>query len=241
MNTEKPFEPKDAGHSPREKKASATENLQTRVSRSPLRRSIYSLSRWLSRIVGKAFFRLRWAGSENYPTSGGGLVCANHQSFFDPVLVGLTCDRQMNYLARKTLFRFAPFRWLISCYDAIPIDREGMGIAGLKETLRRLRRGELVVIFPEGTRTRDGKLQSLQSGFCAVARRGKQPLIPVAIDGAYDAWPRNRKMPRLSRISVVVGEPLPVEKLAEWDDEQLVHELSCALATCLARAKALRE
>jgi len=208
--------------------------------RSFFRRSVYSMSRMTSRLFGKLFFRLRWSGSENFPTTGGGLVCSNHQSFFDPVLIGLTCDRQMNYLARKTLFRFAPFRWLIGLYDAIPIDREGMGVGGLKETLRRLRRDEFVVIFPEGTRTRDGQLQSLQPGFCAVARRGRQPLVPVAIDGAYDAWPRGKRFPQFSRIAICVGEPISIEAMSQWDDEQLVREVSDAIVGCFAKAQEMR-
>lgn len=211
------------------------------MQRSFIRRSVYSLSRILARFVGRVFFRLRWSGSEHWPASGGALICANHQSFFDPVLVGLTCDRQMNYLARKSLFRFAPFRWLIQAYDAIPIDRDGMGLSGLKESLRRLRRGEMVLIFPEGTRTKDGQLQPLQPGFCAVARRARQPLVPIAIDGAYDAWPRERKMPRLSRIALRVGEPISAETIAKWNDEQLVANVSAAIAECLDVAREMRK
>ena len=116
-------------------------------------------------------FRIRCFGREHVPPSGGGLVMSNHQSNMDPVLVGLATNRRLNYLARETLFAFAPFRWLIKSLDAIAIDREGLGLAGLKETLRRLKRGELVLIFPEGTRTRDGEIAPLKSGFCAVARR----------------------------------------------------------------------
>lgn len=209
--------------------------------RSLFRRSFYSTSRVTFRVLGKMFFRLRWSGTENYPVTGGGLVCSNHQSFFDPILVGLTCERQMNYLARKTLFRFTPFRWLIDLFDAIPIDREGMGVGGLKETLRRLRQDELVVIFPEGTRTKDGQLQPLQPGFCAVARRGRQPIVPVAIDGAYDAWPRDRKFPGLSRLAICVGEPISVEKMADWDDERLIREVTDALAACFAEAQGMRK
>ena len=71
----------------------------------------------------------------------------------------------MNYLARESLFKFAPFRWLIRSLDAIPLDRDGIGIAGLKESLRRLKRGEMVLIFPEGRRTSDGKIASFRPGF----------------------------------------------------------------------------
>jgi 1-acyl-sn-glycerol-3-phosphate acyltransferase len=150
----------------------------------------YDLFRVLARLVGVWGYGLRAAGRENWPETGGGLVCANHQSHFDPPLVGLTCSRRMNYLARDTLFRVPGLKQLIHFLDAIPIDREGGGLAGLKETLRRLKAGELVLIFPEGTRTHDGEVAPLKPGFIAVARRSRVPLIPVGIDGAYQAWPR---------------------------------------------------
>ncbi|HOU36076.1 MAG TPA: lysophospholipid acyltransferase family protein, partial [Candidatus Omnitrophota bacterium] len=82
-------------------------------------------------------------------------MVSNHQSHLDPPLVGCGCRRQMNFLARNTLFRSPLFAKLISSVNAIPIDREGGGLAGLKETLRRLKRGEMVLVFPEGTRTPD--------------------------------------------------------------------------------------
>src|SRR2546422_6352321 len=118
----------------------------------------YDALRVLARIVGIWLYGLRVEGREHWPADGGGLVCANHQSMFDPPLVGLTCGRRMNYLARDTLFRVPVLSQLITFLDAIAIDREGVGLAGLKETLRRLKGGELVLIFPEGTRTRDGQV-----------------------------------------------------------------------------------
>src|SRR5205085_8789890 len=123
-------------------------------------------------------------------------------------------SRRMNYLARDTLFRVPVLSQLITFLDAIPIDREGGGLAGLKETLRRLKAGELVLIFPEGTRTRDGSVAPLKPGFISVARRSRVPLIPVGIDGAYQAWPRSAPLPRLGQIAVVVGEPISAEQVA---------------------------
>ena len=102
----------------------------------------------------------------------------------------------MNYLARETLFRFAPLGWLIHSLDAIPIDRDGLGLNGIKESLRRLKRGEMVLIFPEGTRTRDGEMAPFRPGFTVLAARSKAWILPVAIEGAFDAWPRSRKLPR---------------------------------------------
>ena len=118
--------------------------------RTPAQRLGYDAFRVLARAVGVWLYGLRVSGRENWPATGGALVCANHQSMFDPPLVGLTCSRRMNYLARDTLFRVPILAPLIKFLDAIPIDREGVGLSGLKETLRRLKAGELCSSFPKG-------------------------------------------------------------------------------------------
>lgn len=208
--------------------------------RSLTKRLGYGACQVLARLVGVSLFRARVVGRENVPRTGGGLVCANHQSYFDPVLIGLAVDRRLNYLARDTLFRNPAFKWLIEFMDAIPIDREGGGLAGLKETLRRLKQDELVLIFPEGTRTRDGEVQPLKPGFCAVARRSKQPLIPVGFDGAFQAWPRWSPVPQLSIVSVVIGEPIMPALVAQLTDEELVAELQRRIRNCFDHARQLR-
>ena len=211
------------------------------MQRSWVKRVGYAWLRAFCRLLGVVCFRLRAFGRENLPAEGGALFCANHQSFFDPVLVGLICNRRLNYLARSTLFRFAWFRWLIEFLDAIPIDREGVGLSGLKETLRRLKQGEIVLIFPEGTRSRDGEVSTLKPGFCAVARRARVPLVPFGIDGAYDAWPRNAKLPRRSRIHLCVGESISPDVAATMTDEDLVAEVERRIRACHAAARAGRQ
>lgn len=219
-------------------------NLEPRTSprnRTLAQRVGYDLIRVLARFVGVWLYGLRVEGREQWPAEGGALVCANHQSMFDPPLVGLTCPRRMNYLARDTLFRVPVFKQLIHFLDAIPIDREGGGLAGLKETLRRLKAGELVLIFPEGTRTHDGEVATLKPGFLAVARRSRVPLVPVGIDGAYQAWPRTSRLPRLGRIAIVVGRPLDAVEVAARSDEVLLAELRQRMISCHARARDLRQ
>jgi len=201
----------------------------------------YDAFRVFARWFGVWMYGLRVEGRENWPATGGGLICSNHQSMFDPPLVGLTCPRRMNYLAREGLFRVPSLAPLSHHLDAIPIDREGTGLAGLKETLRRLKAGELVLIFPEGTRTRDGEVAPLKPGFIAVARRSRVPLIPVGLDGAYQAWPRTAKFPRPGRVAVVIGKPLTTEQVAAMSDDDLLAELEQRILTSHAKARELRE
>lgn len=184
--------------------------------------------------------RIRAHGRENYPSTGGGLICSNHQSHYDPVVVGLTCDRRMNYVARKTLFDSLLVRGIISFLDAIPLERDGNGLGGIKETLKRLKRGELVLIFPEGTRTTDGDMHDLLPGFCVLARRGKVPIIPVGFDGAFEAWPRSRIIPGWAPISVHIGKPILPSEFAEWDDERLLNEIQVRMRECFEAARAGR-
>jgi 1-acyl-sn-glycerol-3-phosphate acyltransferase len=207
--------------------------------RSAAKRLWYGFLQVTCRLVTISACRIRVAGRANVPRTGGGLLLSNHQSHLDPVLMGLACDRRLNYLARETLFRFAPFRWLIQSLDAIPIDREGVGLSGLKETLRRLKQEELVLIFPEGTRSRDGEISPLRPGFCALARRGRAPLVPVGLDGAFVAFPRSALFPRPARIAVVFGEPLQPEDLATLSDEELVAEVERRIRSCHAAARRL--
>jgi 1-acyl-sn-glycerol-3-phosphate acyltransferase len=197
--------------------------------------------KFIARLTAVAVFRFRCRGRELVPRVGGGLMLSNHQSNLDPFAIGLASDRRLNYVARETLFRFAPVRWLANSLDAIPIDRDGIGLGGLKETLKRLKRGEMVLLFPEGTRTRDGEVQKIKPGFCVIARRARVPLVPVAMAGAFEAWPRQRKFPRPTVIHVEFGEPIPPEAVESMSDEQLVGEVERRIRACHAEARSHRE
>ena len=181
---------------------------------------------------GVLLYGVRYWGRENIPATGGVLVVSNHQSHFDPPLVGIGCPRHMNYVARDTLFRFAPFGRLIHSVGAFPIDREGMGLAGIKESLRRLKRGEMVVIFPEGTRTSDGAIAPFRLGFTTLAVRSGAAILPVAIEGAFGAWPRWRKFPGRGRIQVRYGEPILPAELAACDERELLAEVERRVREC---------
>jgi 1-acyl-sn-glycerol-3-phosphate acyltransferase len=155
---------------------------------------------------------------------------------FDPPLVGIGCWRRMNYLARDTLFRFAPFGWLIGSVGAIPIDREGSGLSGIKEALRRLKRGEMVLIFPEGTRTANGQIAPFRAGFTTLAVRSGAAILPVAIDGAFQVWPRRKKWPGLGRIRVHYGAAIRPDEIAGRDERELLAEVERRVRQCHAEA-----
>lgn len=171
-------------------------------------------------------FSFRSEGGHHLDFDGGAIVLSTHQSMMDPVLVGLVANRRLSYLARKTLFKNPLFSFLIRLLDAIEIDRERGGLSGLREMLKRLKQGEKVLMFPEGTRTTDGKVAPLKPGFIPIARRAAVPIVPVAIVGAYDCLPRGAKLPTRRPIAVIVGEPLLSADYLELTDSQLIELLA---------------
>jgi 1-acyl-sn-glycerol-3-phosphate acyltransferase len=152
--------------------------------------------------------------------SGPLLVVSNHQSHLDPVLIGVACPRQVGALARKSLF-FWPLSWMIRSLGAVPVERGG-ALAGVKAILGMLRAGDAAIVFPEGTRTFDGKLQSFQPGFCALARRGGATVVPTRIEGAFAALPRGAIVPRPRPISLVFQEPITPDEIARLTDDELL-------------------
>ena len=99
----------------------------------------------------------------------------------------------------------------------------------------------MVLIFPEGTRSSDGEMNRLKPGFCAIARRSQAPLVPVGIDGAYQAWPRKQRWPSLSIIHIIIGEPIRPAEFETMTDDELVTELERRIRDCHAQARAGRE
>lgn len=196
-----------------------------------------TMVRWFFRLLLTLMYRIRVHGLENYPERDGLLVCSNHQSFLDPLILGVVCPRPVNYLGRKTLFKFPPLGWFLRWNDTIPIDREATGIGGLKETLRRIKRGESVVMFPEGTRSSDGEIQPMMSGFCAVAKRSKATLMPIAFEGAFKAYSRKMKFPRPGRIHAVMGKPITFAEYSHLDDEAITRLLETRIKECFAEAR----
>ncbi|MDA1053960.1 MAG: lysophospholipid acyltransferase family protein [Planctomycetota bacterium] len=209
--------------------------------RSFIQRVGYSAICTFARLTAVVVFRMRCKGREKIPASGPLIVCGNHQSVLDPVLIGLAFNRQLNYLGRQSLFRFTPFRLLLLFLNAIALDRDGLGLSGLRESMRRIKRGEGVLLFPEGTRTLDGSVLPLQPGFCALARRGNVTVLPVGFDGAFEAWPRTAKLPSASKIYLCIGEPLAPEEIAKLDDKSLVAEVERRIRDCHQQARAGRQ
>ena len=158
------------------------------------------------------YFRWRVFNPERVPGTGAVILASNHASFLDPPLVGAGLSRGINYLARESLFRFPGIGALLRSWNAVPVDRDGGGAAGLKAILDRLLAGGGIILFPEGTRTRDGHLQPARSGIGLVVIKSNAPVVPVRVFGTYEAYGRHVKFPRPKRITVKYGRPMSFEQ-----------------------------
>nr|MBA3763761.1 1-acyl-sn-glycerol-3-phosphate acyltransferase [Chthoniobacterales bacterium] len=132
----------------------------------------------------------------------------NHQSYLDPPLAGISSGREVYFLARKTLLDGPVLGRLLRKLNVVPVDQEGTDRRALKALLRILKAGNGTVVFPEGARTRDGKLQPALPGLGFVIAKTKAPVLPMRIFGAREALPRGSSRLRLCRITVVIGKPL---------------------------------
>ncbi len=189
------------------------------------------------------FYRLKRIGVGHVPSSGAVLMVANHQSFLDPpaVAVGIR-HRQTDFLARGGLFSFKPFGWLIKQLHAMPI-KQGAGDAGaMKATIAKMNAGKMMVVFPEGSRTPDGEMHPFQRGIAVLLKRTDCQIVPVGIAGAFDAWPRHKKLPRLFTKHIVVcyGEPIDAKALMEAGTDQALDTLFEQVQGLVAQAQSHR-
>ena len=169
---------------------------------------IYRIPWSLLHVIFRLYFRWHVYNEERVPSSGPIILASNHASFLDPPLIGTAVDREINYLARESLFRFPIIGWLLREWNSVPVDREGGGAKGLKAILDRLLAGGAIILFPEGTRTRDGRLQPARSGVGLAVIKSNAPVVPVRVFGTYEAYGRHVKIPRPHRIAVKFGQPM---------------------------------
>lgn len=196
------------------------------------------------RLLFALWFRYRARGHDKITQRGGMLLIINHQSFLDPILVGLPLNRPVSYVARENLFRVPILGWLLRHTYVLPINRDAAGASVLREMIARLKAGFWVGIFPEGTRSADGSLGEIKPGFLAMLRRADVPVCPVGIAGADRALGRNHKLPHFATVRVVFGEPISAEQIAETlklGEAALLELIRVRLEACMAEAVEWRE
>src|SRR5438445_3400674 len=162
----------------------------------------------LSRLIGRLCFRLRIMHRERMIQTGPVILAMNHQSYLDPPLAGIACNRAIYFLARRTLMDLPLFRWLLPKLNVIPVNQEGMDRSALKALIRVLKAGNAALVFPEGSRTVDGSLQPAEPGLGLVIAKTLAPVVPMRIFGAHEALPRGGGGLHFVPITLVIGEPI---------------------------------
>lgn len=198
----------------------------------------WKLAQVLCRIFTTLLFDLKVYGHKNMPRTGGVLLVSNHQSYLDPVLVGVRLGRPLSYMARSGLFENRFLAVVIRWLNAFPV-RQGEGDVGaVRETIARLQEGHALNIFPEGSRTEDGNLGPMEKGVGLVVRRARVPVVPVVIDGSFQAWPKGSAIFRPARIRMLYGKPM---YLSDMKGEQIVATIDRTLHKMIAELKAIQQ
>ncbi|GAB4174108.1 MAG: lysophospholipid acyltransferase family protein [Terrimicrobiaceae bacterium] len=173
---------------------------------------IYNIFYNLAKLFARLLFSMRVVHPERMIESGPLILAVNHASYFDPPLAGICSRRAVYYLARRNLLEWPFFGPLFPAMNVIPVDRDGNDLTALREVIRKIKQGNGVVLFPEGTRSRDGGLGEARGGIGLVIAKTGAPVLPMRIFGSFEAFPRDAKLPRLRQITVAIGEPIHFKK-----------------------------
>ena len=173
---------------------------------------IYFISRNTLKLLFKIFFRLKITGAENCPKNGPLIIASNHASFFDPLIAGFAVPRPVNFMARDSLFRNRIFGKILMSVNAFPLRREGADLGAMRLAIDKLCQGNAVLIFPEGTRSKDDNLGTPRAGIGFLAAASGAQILPCYIKGSMAVLPRGAIFPRFKKISAYIGKPLKFDK-----------------------------
>lgn len=194
---------------------------------------LYFIFRGICALAVSSLFRFKATGKENIPENGGFLIASNHASYLDPIAVGIACPRRLNYLARHDLFKNAVFAWILKYSCAFPVKRKSADLSALKESLRRLKDGEGLLVFPEGGRQTSAHLSEPEAGVGFLAAKSGVPVIPAFVSGTDRVWPRHAKSIKIAtKIYVHFGKQIHIEGRMPYQDiarkiMENIRHLSC--------------
>jgi 1-acyl-sn-glycerol-3-phosphate acyltransferase len=185
---------------------------------------IYRAGYTLSKVVAKLGFRLQTYGRENLIEDGPAILASNHASYLDPPLVGVSCRKDVYFLARKSLFERPLVGPILAQLNTVPVDRDRGDVAAIRAMIKLLKSGNRVLVFPEGTRSKDGNLQPARAGVGLLIAKSLAPVVPVRVFGSFAALPRTGGI-RFVPITVVIGKPLFFTKEDLGTDERAAYQV----------------
>ncbi len=179
---------------------------------------IYYVSYFFFKLLSALFFPLAVTGRENLSVGRGFIIASNHVSNMDPFILGLASRRRLSYVAKDSLFYNKFLRYLLYRVDAFPIKRGGADFRAMRETLRRLKKGAAVVLFPEGTRQGAGIERKIHEGIGFIVAKAGVPVIPAFIKDSEKVLPPGSRALKRQRVTVIFGEPLHFVKQQSYAD-----------------------
>lgn len=165
---------------------------------------LYSIFKVILGAFLKIKYRIKVVNHENIPVDGGVIICANHQSNYDPFVIGLSLKRQMHFMAKIELFKPGIANYLMTNLNAYPVNREKTDMNAYKQTLAILKKGGVIGIFAQGRRSETIDSKEAKSGVALFAMKGQVPVIPVGVSGNYNKL--------FSTITVNIGKPISMEE-----------------------------
>jgi 1-acyl-sn-glycerol-3-phosphate acyltransferase len=171
-------------------------------------------------------FNYKAYGTENIPQSGSFIMVSNHVSFLDPIAIGAFVPLPFNYIAKKELFEVRYFGWYFSKLRTIAVDTEGSAYSGMKEVIRRIKKGEPIVIFPEGTRGDGSSFLEPETGVAYLALKFGLPVLPVYVQGTEKALPIGAHFIRIRPVRAYYGKPKKYQLPDGMDKDAAYKEVS---------------
>lgn len=195
-------------------------------------KTLYFFIKTLLYYFFKVFFRYKIIGAENIPTSGGVVIASNHISLWDPPIVGAGLNRPVNFMAKEELFATGPLRWIITIMKAFPVKRGAADRGAIRHAINLLKNGEILGLFPEGTRSKTGELGKPEAGIGMIVLKAGVPIVPAAIIGTNkvfkDGWILPQFIIKFGKPIIITEEKNDRENM-ENIGKVIMQEISCLL------------
>ena len=169
---------------------------------------LYRICRFIALILCRLLFNIRACGRENIPSNESFILASNHASYLDPIIIGVSCSRILNFMAKESIFKNRFFGWFLTQLGCFPIKRNATDPSAIKEALRRLGEGRALLLFPHGTRSQGINTIENKAGVGFLVEKARVAVVPVFVKGTDKAWPKYKRLPRSYPVSVYFGRPI---------------------------------
>lgn len=199
---------------------------------------IYMISRFILLVIVRLFFRLKIFGRDNLPDKGPYIVACNHASYLDPPILGAAMPRSARFLIQENLYKKGFIGWWSRSIGCVRVKRQTRDISALKEALRRLNKGRILGLFPEGTRSSDGNLKEAQAGIGFLSFKAKAPIIPAYVKGTREALPKHSRTIKLKPLSIYLGEKIEPSSFSKGEgNKELYVKITKEVMSRIAQLK----